>query len=138
MAAGNQHAPHPQIDRQRRGARIIGEHLLELAARQDLPSLTWTIGDIGEADVRITGSSYEIPSALRRGRVAAWAGALGIKLRETTEGNRTTILGWDMLQTPFGWAQLVLVSEVYGDDQDEASDNEERNYAIGPPVRDDS
>jgi hypothetical protein len=131
MDAKTRYAQALQMSSQRRCTYIISEYLLGRGQRDGLPVLTWTIGDTGGP--QITGTSYEVPTVLRRDYITSWAEALDIKLTETTEGGRTTITGSALKTTGYGEAHIALVCDVYDDDQAEAEDNAERHYVLRPP-----
>ncbi len=118
-----------QIALQRRAAHVITEDLLDQASREGLPMLTWSIGDVG---AQIAGVSYAHPSSKRRDEITAWAKALNIELSEHASDTAVTIMGIaKQAQTSFGFATIMLICDVYSDeDQAAAADRSERHYAI--------
>jgi hypothetical protein len=117
-----------QIAQQRRAAHVISEYLLDRASRERLPMLNWTIGDAG---VQITGTSYEHPSTQRRDEITAWAKALNIQLSEHADSTVTTIMGIAKdVQTGFGPATIMLLCDVYHDEQQAYRDQAESHYIV--------
>jgi hypothetical protein len=117
-----------QIAQQRRAAHVISEYLLDRASRDSLPVLNWTIGDTGS---QITGVSYTHPSAKRRDEITAWATALNIQLSEHADSTVTTITGLaEDVQTSFGPATIMLLCDVYHDEQQITRDQTERHYIV--------
>ncbi len=100
-----------QIAWQRRAVWIINEYLLDLASRNSLPALNWSISDTG---VVIMGTSYVLPSSTRHKYVAAWARALNIELGEHEHGGVITVSGIaEQVQTNFGHAKIMLNCDVH-------------------------
>jgi hypothetical protein len=122
-----------QIAHQRRAAHVITEYLLDRASREGLPLLNWTIGDAG---VKISGTSYTYPSSKRRSEIATWAAALDIQLSEHPREAVTTVMGIAQdVQTGFGLATIMLLCDVYDDDsQAITSDQAEKHYVIPPAI----
>jgi hypothetical protein len=117
-----------QIAHQRRAAHVISEYLLDRASRDSLPMLNWTIGNTG---VQITGISYAHPSPRRRDEITAWAKALNIQLSEHADDTVTTITGLaEDVQTSFGLATIMLLCDVYHDEQQTTKDQTERHYVV--------
>lgn len=115
-----------QIALQRRAAHVITEYLLDRASREQLPPLTWTIGDTG---AQIGGTSYTHPSSKRRDEIAAWAKALDVQLSEHTRDAVTTVLGIaNDVQTGFGPATIMLLCDIYDDDH--TADQTEKHYVV--------
>ena len=89
-----------QIRWQRQAVRVLAG-LLEMAARDHLPVLGWSLGSAG---VNLVGRSVAHPPAARRDAIAAWAKALGIKTTEHRGSASTVITGSSrQMDTPWGW-----------------------------------
>jgi hypothetical protein len=117
-----------QLSLQRRACYVLME-LTELASREKLPLLNWTIGTSG---VQITGFSYTLPSITRRQELTAWAAALGIKLTEHPGAGAVTITGSTRrFRTSFDGAVIMLACDVYHEDARAAEqDRAERHYVV--------
>ena len=99
-----------QIAWQRQATAVLAD-LLARAADENLPVLTWRIGAAG---IDIVGRSVAYPTAGRRDDITAWARALGIKLRERTGTDKTTITGTARQQaTRHGFATITLTCDIY-------------------------
>ena len=112
-----------QIAWQRQAVRVLSS-LLTRAYNEDLPVLSWTIGNAG---VSLTGHSYD-PSPARRGVITAWAQALGITLNEHRRPGVITLTGAaEHLDTPQGWCTVALTCDIW--------DEEDTGHAPGmvPP-----
>ncbi len=110
-----------QLVWQRRAAAVLGG-LLERAAREDLPALSWTVHNAGCA---LTGRSLARPPARRRGDLEAWAAALGITLDEYgwRGGGGSVITGVTEQATfPEGTCAVILTANIYDEDGDTGGD----------------
>lgn len=103
-----------QIAWQRQATRVLGA-LLTRAYNENLPVLSWTIGNAG---VSLLGRSYADPSPSRREAVTAWAQALGIHLLEHPHGpGQITLTGAvEHLDTPQGWCTVALTADIWDED----------------------
>ena len=107
---------------QARAARVVLD-LIDQAARDDLPSLNWTISDVG---VNIVGRSTVHPTTDRGVAIRRWADALGIELgehRSETLGTITLTGVAKQTDTKYGFATIVLTCDVYTDDEAEGEGN---------------
>ena len=115
MHAGGESATsgfREQMAWQLRAARVLTD-LLERGAREGLPVLEWTISHTG---AQLTGRSYAQPGAARRAALAAWAAALGIKLRDEyhQDSRMTTITGTaNRERTRHGFATITLTGDIW-------------------------
>ena len=103
-----------QMAWQLRAARVLTD-LLERGTREGLPVLEWTISHNG---AQVTGRSYAQPGAARRATLAAWAAALGIRLRDEyhQDSRMTTITGTAKRErTRHGFATITLTSDIWED-----------------------
>ena len=103
-----------QMTWQLRAARVLTD-LLERGAREGLPVLEWTISHNG---AQVTGRSYAQPGAARRAALAAWAAALGIRLRDEYhhDSRMTTITGTANREcTRHGFATITLTGDIWED-----------------------
>jgi hypothetical protein len=104
-----------QLAWQKRAVRILAD-LLDLQARDILPTLSWYVGDTG---TMLTGRSYAYPSTRRRDAITAWAQALKIPLEEhpSTPGT-VTVRGSATKETSHGPCLIVLEAHIYLDDEE--------------------
>jgi hypothetical protein len=123
-----------QITWQRQAAALLGK-LLELAAKQGLPPINWTVQSAGAS---LVGEVLTHPDAERRGRFDAWKAAItsasgrtpdmdaehsfgtgGVETRLTAAWERLPVtLADDAKLRPS--ARLALVASIWPDDEDEA------------------
>ena len=137
-------APSPvtnaeQIRWQRRAA-IVLDRLLELAAKRDLPAITWTVSDAGAS---LAGECLARPHSERRPQIEAWRQALGEpdKFREVDLGGGVQVTAvWDgaaakganrPLLAVDGWqlASVVVYARILPDLDDEAAPLESAGLA---------
>ena len=116
----------PERIRWQRQAVTILSHLLDRAATEHLPVLSWTIGDAGAT---LAGRSHAIPDADRGPAIQAWAAALGLDVREHSHGGMTTLTAHGKQMSLAGtWASVTVTADVWDDeDADPASQQPQEN-----------
>ena len=106
-----------QVRWQRQACRVLAG-LLEMAARDNLPVLGWSVGSAG---VNLVGRSVAHPQPARRDAIAAWAKALGIETGEHRGSASAVITGSSrQMDTPWGWCTISLTADIY----DEAGEDD--------------
>jgi hypothetical protein len=92
---------------QRRAATLLGR-LLELAANEDLPSITWTVQAAGSS---LSGQVLSHPASARRERFGAWQAAITrasgrapdhAHEHKFSSGETRLVTGWEHLPVRLG------------------------------------
>lgn len=99
--------PAEQIRWQRQAATLLGK-LLELAAKQGLPPVNWTVHSAGSA---LHGECTGYPAAARRGHFTAWRDAITTASgqdpdqdheHEFSSGETRLAAGWERVPLDLG------------------------------------
>lgn len=117
-----------QIRWQRQAHALLGR-LLELAAKDGLPPIRWTVG----AGRELTGESLAQPHALRREQFAAWKTVLAQATGTGPDSDYEHTLGFGETRLVANWRRIpvrggqrdpsvrvTIAASVWADDEDEA------------------
>jgi hypothetical protein len=119
-----------QIRWQRQAATLLGK-LLELAARQGLPAIAWTVQSAGAS---LVGQVLSHPDASRREHLSAWKAAITAASGKapdhdhehgSTEAETRLLTSWERLPVglapvskPYPSAGVALVASIWLDDDE--------------------
>lgn len=121
-----------QIRWQRQAHALLGR-LLELAAKQDLPPITWTVQTGGSS---LSGDALGHPGTERRQRFEAWRAAITQASgrspdhsheHTSSSGETRLVTGWRHLPVKLGakrdelypTVNVTLAASVWADDEDQ-------------------
>jgi hypothetical protein len=117
-----------QITRQRQAHALLGR-LLELAAEDGLPAITWAVTVTGAG---LGGHTYADPHALRRDQFATWKAALTRVAGRGPDRDRETALAsgetrltahWEDMPVRAGGryptVRVSIAASIWPDDEDE-------------------
>jgi hypothetical protein len=119
-----------RITSQRQAHTLLGR-LLELAAKDGLPAITWTLTAVGAS---VAGESHAMPHRLRREHHAAWWAAITVLAGRAPDGEREYTSGagetrliawWDRVPVRAGHpervyptARITLLASIWPDELD--------------------